>query len=194
MISLGAILAFFGLKSRERKKTDTAPRVTAYYRADDPLRRIEVPPVQKRTEASPAVQRWTTPDSGQRYESAFRMAEDMYGIPRGLLSRVAWQESRYKPDAVSHAGAIGLMQIVPRWHPDVNPTDPYDSINYAARYLRQLHDRFGSWNKALAAYNYGPTALSRTITNLGTDWLRGVPTETRNYVTQISEDIPEVVA
>ena len=76
------------------------------------------------------------------------------------------------------------MQIVPRWHPNVDPLDPTDAIWYAARYLRNLYDRMGhSWKMALAAYNWGPGNVSR---NEISDW----PTETKNYVRQISADVP----
>jgi soluble lytic murein transglycosylase-like protein len=48
------------------------------------------------------------------------------------------------------------MQLVPRFHPNVNPLDPYAAIDYAAGFLRSLYDQFGSWTLAVAAYNAGP--------------------------------------
>jgi len=138
---------------------------------------------------------WAVPESGQSYLSALMSAEHAYNIPHNLLARVAYQESRFRPDVItgettSSAGAQGIMQIVPKWHPNVNPLDPFDSINYAGYYLRQNYDRFGSWDKALAAYNWGPTILSSTIKEHGNQWLDYAPRETANYVSEILEDVP----
>lgn len=140
---------------------------------------------------------WAIPENGRKYQSAFLAAEREYNIPNNLLARVAYQESRFRPEiiggqTISSANAVGLMQIIPRWHPDVDPRDPYDSINYAGFYLRQNYDRFGSWDKALAAYNWGPTILAKTIREHGDSWLEFVPTETYNYVKQIGADIPRI--
>lgn len=115
-----------------------------------------------------------------KFAFVFALAASTYDLPHALLPAVAWTESRCKTNAYSHAGAVGIMQIVPRWHPEVNPLDPEASILYAGKYLRRLYDRFGSWELALAAYNAGPTAVAR---------YGGVPpyAETRNYVKQITE-------
>ena len=90
---------------------------------------------------------------------------------------------------ISSAGAMGIAQIVPKWHPDVDPLNPTQSIYYAAQYLKNLQKQFGEWRKALAAYNWGPGNLSKAIIKYGDDWLDYAPTETRNYVTQIWGDI-----
>lgn len=133
--------------------------------------------------------RWQLPAPGEPYAIAFLMAENKYDLPHNLLARQAQQESYYRPDAVSPAGAIGIMQIIPKWHPDVNPNDPFDSIDYAGRYMRENYNRFGDWEKALAAYNWGPTALSKAINNYGYDWKKALPTETKKYVQNISQDV-----
>lgn len=114
----------------------------------------------------------------------FSAAEQQHGLPHNLLVRVAQQESNFNPAVVSSAGAVGLMQIIPRWHPEVDAYDPVASIYYAAGYLRKNYDRFGSWVLALAAYNWGPTVLAR-------DGLENAPRETVNYIAQIVADIPE---
>jgi hypothetical protein len=117
-----------------------------------------------------------------RWKDTFRAATRQYGLPEGLLEKVAEVESSFNPEAVSPAGAIGLMQIVPRWHPGVDPTDPVQSINYAARYLSELHESFGNWELALAAYNAGQGNVRR---------YGGIPPfpETQNYVKRISESV-----
>lgn len=119
---------------------------------------------------------------GAKYMPLFDAAEKQYKIPAGLLARVAYQESSFNPDAKSPVGAVGLMQIVPKYHPDVNALDPVEAIPYAALYLRQLFDQFGNWKLALAAYNWGPGNLKKH----GFDKR---PEETRNYVADISRDV-----
>lgn len=126
------------------------------------------------------TQNWTTPSAGLQYADAFATAEKFYGLPTNLLSAVAYQESRYNKNARSNMGAIGLMQFLPSTARDygIDPTDPMQSIDGAARYLRDLYKKFGSWESALAAYNWGQGNLSRK----GID---AAPTETKNYFSQI---------
>lgn len=135
------------------------------------------------------------PLHAEKFVPYFDAAEAQYNIPKGTLSRVAMQESSFRPDVISGAvnspaGAVGLMQIVPRWHPNVDPTDPIASINYAASYLAKLHGQFGTWKLALAAYNWGPGNLRKYLNNPG-----GVtmPVETANYIRQISADVEGIV-
>jgi len=105
----------------------------------------------------------------------------------GLLLRVAQQESGFDPKAYnSRTTASGMMQIVPKWHPGVDPFDPAQAVPYAAKYLSTLHNQFGTWKLALAAYNWGPGNLKK----YGID---NAPTETRNYYTEILADVPGAV-
>lgn len=147
--------------------------------------------------------RWITPTHGAKYEPLFLAASARYGIPAGLLSRQAQRESNYNPNARSGAGALGIMQIIPRWHPALDPGDaaadaaaafdPARAIPYAAKYLRALYDRFGSWTLALAAYNAGPTVVAKYGLDAQGNRIAsgGVPpfTETRNYVAAILPDV-----
>lgn len=135
---------------------------------------------------------WQPPERAAPYLAVIRETENGQGLPYNLLARLLWQESRYREDiisgqVVSSAGAVGIAQIVPRWHPDVDPLDPVASIRYAGRYLRALFGQFGSWDQALAAYNWGPGNLSK-VRHLD-DWLARAPLETRNYVNQITGDV-----
>ena len=132
---------------------------------------------------------WTLPAAGRRFAHLFQQAEYSYGLPRHLLARLAQQESGFDPRAESRKGAQGIMQIVPQWHPGVDPFDVPRAIDYAARYLRQQFDRFGSWAKALAAYNAGPTALQKRIHTHGVNWLAHMPAETQSYVASITNDV-----
>lgn len=135
--------------------------------------------------------KWTLPLAGMQFEKSFKIAEANEGLPPGLLGRVAYQESRFRPDIISGetqsgAGAQGLMQIVPKWHPDVDPLNPIDAINYSAKYLRKLYDQFGDWRYALAAYNWGPGNLKKYLNDPAN--IR-IPKETADYVSQIGADV-----
>ena len=100
-----------------------------------------------------------------------------YDLSPSLIDALVWQESRWRENAVSHAGARGLAQLMPGTadYLRVNARDPYQNLDGGARYLREQYDRFGSWRLALAAYNAGPGAVIKH---------GGVPPfrETRNYV------------
>ncbi|MDP3675441.1 MAG: transglycosylase SLT domain-containing protein [Novosphingobium sp.] len=68
-------------------------------------------------------------------------AENRHGLPLGLLDALIWTESRYNPMALSHAGAVGLAQLMPRTAGDLgiaNRYDPVANIEGGARYLRQM--------------------------------------------------------
>lgn len=140
----------------------------------------------KTTAAPPARPRrsWTTPKTGARYAKLFQDVEARYGFPAGLISRVAWQESRYNPQAVSRVGARGMFQFMPATAAEWGLTDPFDpqaSAWAAGAYLSRLYDRFGDWVSALAAYNWGQGNVRKGLTN--------APAETRTYVVSILTDI-----
>lgn len=101
--------------------------------------------------------------AGTPFAQEFEAAGARHGVPPKLLAAVGWVESRYQVDAVSEAGAIGLMQIMPMTAQElgVDPTDPVAAIDGAARLLADHHERFGSWDLALAAYHSGAGAVSR---------------------------------
>lgn len=114
---------------------------------------------------------------------------DRHGLPRDLLARLLWQESRYREDIItgrtrSSVGALGIAQFMPATAADfgVDPLEPFQAIEGAARYLGQLFRQFGNWPEALAAYNWGPGNVKRK-------GLAAAPLETRNYYTQILADI-----
>lgn len=90
--------------------------------------------------------------------------EAKYALPPGLLDALVWTESRYNPLAVSRVGAAGLGQLMPATARELgvaNRFDPVANIDGAARYLRQMLDRFGVVHLALAAYNAGPGAVRK---------------------------------
>lgn len=95
-----------------------------------------------------------------------RTAARDYGVPFSVLRNTLFIESNFRKDiiegeTISSAGAVGIAQIIPRWHPAVDPLDPVEAIQYAAYYLDYLKGRFGTWEKAAAAYNWGEGNLSK---------------------------------
>lgn len=133
---------------------------------------------------------WKLAANADKYLPTLNGVELKYGIPHDLLARMAYQESHFRDDIVngtvkSGAGAQGLMQIVPAYHPDVNPLNWMQAADYAGSYLKTLYRQFGSWTLAVAAYNAGPGNVTK---------YKGIPpfTETQNYVSQILKDVPAV--
>ena len=103
--------------------------------------------------------------STNRYDRLIQQAADRYGLSFPLLKALIKVESDFNPKAVSKAGALGLMQIMPanlREFRVENPFDPWENIRGGAWYLNQLIDRFeGRVPLALAAYNAGPNLVAR---------------------------------
>ncbi|QWC84722.1 transglycosylase SLT domain-containing protein [Nocardioidaceae bacterium] len=119
--------------------------------------------------------------TGVPYADLFTSAGRRHGVPPVLLAEVARAESAFDPRAVSHAGAQGLMQLMPATAAGLgvsNSFDPSQAVNGAAKLLRDLLDRFGRTDLALAAYNAGPGAVLR---------YDGIPpyAETQAYVSKI---------
>lgn len=105
-----------------------------------------------------------------------------HGIDPRFIHAVIWQESKYKSKALSHAGAQGLMQLMPATARRFGCTDPHDmasNVEAGTKYLRWLLKRFnGDVALTLAGYNAGEGAV---------DKYHGVPpySETQNYVRKI---------
>ena len=93
----------------------------------------------------------------------FEEASSLYGIPVELLTSIARAESNYNPSAVSSAGAIGVMQLMPATAAALNVADPYnaeDNIIGGSKYIAQLLSKNdGNTALALAAYNAGEGSL-----------------------------------
>jgi Transglycosylase SLT domain/SPOR domain len=110
-------------------------------------------------------------------------------LPVSFLTRLIWQESSFRPNSISPAGAEGIAQFMPRTAGErglANPFDPEQAIPEAARLLHDLKERFGNLGLAAAAYNAGPGRVA--------DWLAGrggLPSETRNYVEKITRHTVE---
>lgn len=102
------------------------------------------------------------PSGAARWQASIERAATAHGIDPKLLTAVVWVESGFKPDAVSHAGAIGLAQLMPGTAEllGVDPYDPEQNLAGGARFLREMIDRFGRVDLALAAYNAGPARVA----------------------------------
>lgn len=97
-----------------------------------------------------------------------------YGVDPALFRRLVTQESAWNPNAASGAGARGLTQVVPKWHPDADLSTPESQLNYGAKHFGSLLRKYGNPRDALAVYNSGrPWSTSQKFG------------ETRNYVTRI---------
>lgn len=93
-----------------------------------------------------------------RFRGAFAAASAQTGVAASLLVATAYEESRMNPLAQSRAGARGLLQLMPATARSLQlgGDDPATNVLAGANYLRQMLDRFGSLELALAAYNAGP--------------------------------------
>ena len=97
------------------------------------------------------------------FRPAFESAAADTGLPGSLLVATAYEESRMDPNARSGAGARGLLQVMPGTARELGlqSNSPAGNVLAGARYLKQLIDRFGDVELALAAYNVGPTAVEK---------------------------------
>jgi soluble lytic murein transglycosylase-like protein len=120
--------------------------------------------------------------------NAIELSSRKYGEDDSLIESVIEQESDFNPDAVSSAGAQGLMQLMPGTARSLgvdNPFDVLENIDGGTRYIKTLLDAFNGDKKlALAAYNGGIGRMNK----LGVDTdeeISKMPSETQNYVTRV---------
>jgi soluble lytic murein transglycosylase-like protein len=111
---------------------------------------------------------------------AVKAAAEEHDIPIGFFVRLLWQESRFRSEEVSHAGAQGIAQFMPQTAVEMGLRDPFDplqAIPASARFLRKLYNQFGNLGLAAAAYNAGGGRIERWLSRRGP-----LPKETRAYV------------
>ena len=139
---------------------------------------------------------WSPPDAAHAYLDTIGAASEKNNLPPGLLARVLWQESRFRPEIISgavrsNAGAIGIAQFMPATAQDegVNPLDAESAIPGAARYLAKLYRSTGDWPLALAAYNWGLGNVRKYLAaNAKSPGSRKLPAETFAYLS-IARDV-----
>ena len=105
-------------------------------------------------------------------------------LPADFFIRLLYQESSFRPGAISSAGAQGIAQFMPETAADRgldNPFDPLQAIPASARLLRDLLQKFGNLGLAAAAYNAGPKRVEDWLANRGK-----LPQETQDYVKTIT--------
>ncbi|HEV7265252.1 MAG TPA: lytic transglycosylase domain-containing protein [Falsiroseomonas sp.] len=150
---------------------------------------------------TPAIaSEWPRPDGYDRPGSSsdpwgpyIQQAARRFDVPERWIREVMRQESGGRQSVTSHAGAMGLMQVMPGTYAELSrryglggdPYHPWDNIMAGTAYLREMYELYGAPG-FLAAYNAGPRRLEDYL------WAgRGLPAETRNYVARIGPRIAD---
>ena len=166
------------------------PPALASEAGDDPAAAQQQPQQQPSADKPPAEENHQAkqndgpqpgaPPAAPRLCEALATAATSNDLPVDFFTRLIWQESRFKPDAISPKGAQGIAQFMPmtaRSSGLGNPFDPLEAITKSGELLRDLRREFGNLGLAAAAYNAGSGRVH--------DWLggrRALPQETRAYV------------
>ena len=128
-------------------------------------------------------------DQAAAFTAHIDEASRRFRVPAAWIRAVMRAESAHDIRAVSSAGAMGLMQIMPdtwlelraRYGLGADPVDPRGNILAGTAYLREMYDRYGSVAAMLAAYNAGPQRYDEYLAGA-----RGLPAETHAYVAAIA--------
>ena len=142
-----------------------------------PLPEITVAPP---TAGSAAV---APPKGTEWLDPIIAKASRRYGVEVGLIKAVIKAESNFNPNAASHAGAQGLMQLMPGTARSLGVRDSFDpeqNVMAGTRFLSDLLKRYnGNLDSALAAYNWGPGNVDKRPDHL--------PRETRDYLIRVKQ-------
>jgi soluble lytic murein transglycosylase-like protein len=181
MLRLLLATALFALPAAARSPLHTWTDKDGVLHVEDmPPARTRSSP-RKLTPGAKKADRWWEKRSDAPPDDIDRAAA-LYNVPAELVRAVIWAESAGDAGAISHRGAIGLMQLMPHTAGEMyvqDPVDPAQNIMGGTRYLRWLANEFkGDMILTLAAYNAGPEAVRK---------YGGVPPfeETRNYVKKV---------
>jgi soluble lytic murein transglycosylase len=154
-----------------------------------------------------------SPQSALNLDDLVREAAVRFALPEPWIRHVMGAESAFRVRAVSRAGAMGLMQLMPETAQQIGrqlkigkfkdsrlTSDPKFNITLGRAYLDKMVDRFGgSYLLATAAYNAGPNRVRQWMDTYGdpraadvdvVDWIESIPfDETRNYVQRVMENL-----
>ena len=143
-----------------------------------------------------SAQNWKDVERGPIWLPALNLAESNIGLPTDLLARIAYQESHFIEEIIrgtraSAAGALGIMQLMPKFFTSVNVARPYtdndvvQQIAEAGHFVAGLFQATHDWDLTIAAYNAGLGNVRR---------YSGVPPfkETQDYVAEVIADLPSI--
>jgi len=164
------------IKSYAANQPQTAPEPLGT-RPAQPLPESSEPVAASGTVSSPL------PTTSQWLEPIIAKASSRYGVDASLIKAVIKAESNFNPTAVSHAGAQGLMQLMPGTARSLGVSDSFDpeqNVMAGTRFLRDLLKRYnGDLDSALAAYNWGPGNVDKQPSRL--------PRETQSYLARVKQ-------
>lgn len=136
-----------------------------------------------REDTLPTVENRSRPGDTSWLDPIIAKASRRYGIDGGLIKAVIKAESNFNPQAVSHAGARGLMQLMPATARSLGVSDSFDpeqNVMAGTRFLSDMLNRYnGDLDSALAAYNWGPGNVDKRSDRL--------PRETRDYLVRVKQ-------
>lgn len=168
----------------EREASEPPRILTEESQKSDAAAEVEKP-------AEPEVTVAEKPSGDRDIDEIIKDTAKKYGIDPNLVRAVVKTESNFDPKAVSVAGAMGLMQLMPKTAEGLGVDDAFDpvqNINGGAKYLSQMLNRYhGKIDHALAAYNWGPGNFDRSEG-------RYMPRETRNYIRIVNKHLKKYSA
>lgn len=184
LLGLGGAIAW--IYYQQSQMPDVSSDATSF--VDDPLSSISEAVVSSTTG-------WKNVGQAAQWLPDLNAAEIQYGIPQDLLARIAYQESRFRPDIISgvkasSAGALGLMQLMPQYYQSVRVPRPFTigdvqaQILEAAQDLMTNYNSLGNWPQAVAAYNAGLHTIQAGNASAANK------AKTASYVAAIIADIP----
>jgi hypothetical protein len=170
-----------GESTRVKDQAGDSPEV-AMFSPDAP--RADSAPVELSQTPLPPIPKPVVHRSREEICDTLTEAAQANDVPVPFFIRLIFQESGFRPDVVSPAGAEGIAQFMPETSADMgldNPFDPLQAIRASARLLRGLAHQFGNLGLAAAAYNAGPKRIENWLAKKGK-----LPQETIGYVQSIT--------